>query len=490
MKLYNSLSRHSEEFTPAGKTVSLYTCGPTVYDFAHIGNLRTYIFEDVLKRALKFSGYSVKHVMNITDVGHLTDDADAGEDKMEKGARREKKTVWDIAQMYTDAFFRDIKALNILLSDETPRATKYIPEQIAMIHELEAKGHTYRTSDGVYFDTSTFPDYGKMARLDIKGQQEGARVEKNTEKRNATDFALWKFSLSGEQRAMEWESPWGKGFPGWHIECSAMARALLGDQIDIHCGGVDHMPVHHTNEIAQSESATGKSPFARVWMHGEFLLINDGRMGKSVGNFVTLKDLEEKGFKALAYRYFVLTAHYRSKLNFTWEDLKKARAEYRNLKYAVERMMREDIAQGIVVGESSADTNQITVIKYAYKSNTDQISQQYMDEFTEAISDDLNTPLALQVVWKLLASNESNQIKLQTLWKMNEVFGLDLKTRGDFSKEVMSAKKNQAESFKKERVEAKKQKDFVKADALKKEIESLGYFVEDTKDGSILIEKD
>lgn len=458
MKLYNSLTRSIEPFTPTNDTtVTLYTCGPTVYDYAHIGNLRTFIFEDILKRTLTFSGYRVKHVMNITDVGHLTDDADAGEDKMEKGARREKKTVWDVAQMYTDAFLSDIDALNIQRAEDMPKATEYITEQIAMIQELEAKGHTYRTSDGIYFDTSTFPAYGEMARLDIRGLQEGARVEKNDEKRHATDFALWKFSPAGEQRAMEWESPWGVGFPGWHIECSAMARALLGDQIDIHCGGVDHMPVHHTNEIAQSECATGKSPFARIWMHGEFLLINEGRMGKSVGNFIRLQDLIDKGFDPMVYRYFVLTAHYRSKLNFTWEELKKQQITYHSIIWKLSQMP----------DDGHIDTNTLTT-------------------FTEIIEDDLALPRAIALVWETLKSDLPETTKASTLYAMDAVLGLKLKERSHALREQLkNAGSNFAELLER-RSTARTEKDFATADVIRNEIQAKGFDIEDTSNGTIL----
>ncbi len=274
--LYNSLTRSKERFQPLTPgQVGLYTCGPTVYNYAHIGNLRTYLFEDVLKRALAYNGYTVKHVMNITDVGHLTGDRDMGRDKLEEGARREGKTAWEIAAYYTAAFRQDMERLNILEPSIWCKATDTIPEQIALIQTLEEKGYTYRTRDGIYFDTARFPDYTKLSHQNIEALQEGARVEINPEKRNATDFALWKFSPADVRRQMEWDSPWGTGFPGWHIECSAMSMKYLGDQLDIHCGGTDHIDVHHTNEIAQSEAATGK-PFFRFWMHGAFLIISGG----------------------------------------------------------------------------------------------------------------------------------------------------------------------------------------------------------------------
>ena len=290
LKLFNTLTRRLATFKPLrGKTIGLYTCGPTVYNYAHIGNLRTYVFEDILKRTLLGAGYRIKHVMNITDVGHLTNDSNLGEDKIEAGARREGKSAWNIAKFYTRAFQHDLRALNVLFPDVWCRATAHIKEQIALIKTLERKGYTYLTSDGVYFDTKKFRAYGVLVGKEgLRGLQEGARIEKHPEKRNPTDFALWKLSPStgtlrqgsGHKRQMEWSSPWGVGFPGWHIECSAMSMKYLGATFDIHCGGIDHIPIHHTNEIAQSEAATGK-PFARYWLHGEFLTIDGGRMGKS-----------------------------------------------------------------------------------------------------------------------------------------------------------------------------------------------------------------
>ncbi|MDX1709432.1 MAG: cysteine--tRNA ligase, partial [Desulfobacterales bacterium] len=287
--LYNSLTRKKQPFEPIiSGEVGLYTCGPTVYNYAHIGNLRTYIFEDILKRVLIYNGYAVKHVMNITDVGHLTGDRDMGEDKMEAGAAREGKSAWDIAEYYTRSFKQDIAALNILAPDIWVKATDTIPEQIALIKTLQEKGYTYQTTDGIYFDTSKFKDYTKLSHQDLEALKEGARVERNPEKRHPTDFALWKFSPQGSKRQMEWDSPWGVGFPGWHLECSAMSMKFLGEQLDIHCGGTDHIDVHHTNEIAQSEAATGK-PFFNFWMHGAFLIIQGGKkMAKSEGNFLTL----------------------------------------------------------------------------------------------------------------------------------------------------------------------------------------------------------
>ncbi|HWR92673.1 MAG TPA: cysteine--tRNA ligase, partial [Desulfobacterales bacterium] len=319
LHLYNTLTRQKEEFTPIRPgEVGLYTCGPTVYNFAHIGNLRTYLFEDVLKRVLIFNGYAVRHVMNITDVGHLTGDRDMGEDKMESGSRREGKTAWDIAEFYTQAFKQDIAQLNILEPTLWCKATDSIPEQIGLVRILEDKGFTYRTSDGIYFDTARFPGYARLSSQNLEALQEGARVEKNPEKRSATDFALWKFSPPGSRRQMEWESPWGIGFPGWHIECSAMSMKYLGDQLDIHCGGIDHIDIHHTNEIAQSEAATGRK-FFNFWMHGAFLNIQGGKkMAKSEENFLTLENaLNRRGIPPLAYRFAAFLTHYRKPMEYS-----------------------------------------------------------------------------------------------------------------------------------------------------------------------------
>ena len=436
--------------------VSLYSCGPTVYDFAHIGNLRSFLFSDVLHRVLRADGYTVNMVMNITDVGHLTDDADAGDDKMEKGAEREGKTVWEVASFYTDAFLEDSLELNILAPTLRPKATDHIQEQIDLIARLKEKGLTYATSDGIYFDTAQFPDYGKMARLDIEGQQEGARVEKNTEKKNATDFALWKFSADGEKRAMEWDSPWGIGFPGWHIECSAMAMKHLGETIDIHTGGVDHIPVHHTNEIAQSEGATGKQ-FARWWMHGEFLLINEGRMGKSEGNFLTLQSIKDKGIDPLAYRYFVLGAQYRSKLNFSWEALEGAQSAY----------------------------NKLISLAAGWEEPTG-VATTIMDRFMEAVNDDLNTPQALAIMWELVKSDEETGVKAATLFEMDTILGLSIKERAQQLREKIQTAGADMQELLLQRDEARASKDFETADRIRDEIDAMGFVVEDTEDGSIL----
>lgn len=453
LTLFNTLTRTKEQFKPikAGQ-VGMYTCGPTVYDYAHIGNLRTYIFEDILKRVLQFNNYKVLQVMNITDVGHLTSDADEGEDKMEKGAIREKKTVWEIAKFFTAAFQKNLQELNILSPNIWCKATDHIPEQIALIKKLEEKNFTYQTADGVYFDTSKLKNYGQLAKLDIKGLEAGKRTDLR-DKKNTTDFALWKFSPPDSKRQMEWPSPWGKGFPGWHIECSAMAMKYLGETIDIHCGGIDHVPVHHTNEIAQSEAANGK-PLANYWLHGEFLLINEGRMGKSAGNFITLDTLKEKGFNPLAYRYFCLSAHYRSKLNFSWEAIKNAQNSLQNLYKAI----------------------------YDYDDPTD-IDTVYQEKFLAAINDDLNMPQALAIVWEIIKSNMESSKKLATLFEFDKVLGLQLKESFDQAETEKAEIPDEVLNLAEQRQIARDEKNWAASDDIRKKINDLGYNIEDSKEG-------
>ncbi len=456
-KLYNTLSRKIEEFKPLNtEAVTYYTCGPTVYDYAHIGNLRTYIFEDILKRTLMFDGYNVKHVINITDVGHLTSDNDTGEDKIEKSARLKSKSAWDIAQFFTQEFKDDLKKLNILEPTVWAKATDNIVEQINLIKILDEKGYLYKTSDGMYFDTSKVQDYGKLARLNLAGQEEGARVEVNQEKKNSSDFAVWKFSPKGVQRQMEWESPWGVGFPGWHIECSAMSMKYLGETIDIHAGGIDHLTVHHPNEIAQSESATGKQ-FVRFWVHGEFLLINEGKMAKSGGNFLTLKSLENKGFAPVVYRFFCLSAHYRSKLNFSWETLSNAKNSWDKL-----------VKKFLELGKQNG-----------------QIDNQFLEKFTEQVNDDLLMPKALAIVWEVFKSNLTDADKRATLIKFDEVLGLgflELKQENQIVPEDIQILVDN-------RLKARVEKKWDKADELRKKIDELGWTVEDAADTSIVKKK-
>jgi len=444
--------------------VGMYCCGPTVYNYAHIGNLRSYIFEDILRRVLEFNGLKVKHVMNITDVGHLTSDADTGEDKMEVGAKKERKTVWEIAKFYTDAFFKDTKRLNILKPTIVCKATDHIKEMIDLIKKLGKNGYTYIIDDGVYYDTSKFKDYGKLTGMSFEKLQEnlkaGARVELNPQKRNITDFALWKFSPKDKKRQMEWNSPYNIGFPGWHIECSTMSMKYLGNSFDIHCGGVDHIPIHHTNEIAQAEGATGKK-FVNYWLHGAFLVMGKNiKMAKSVGNIVTLDVLIDEGFDPLDYRYLCLTAHYRSELEFTWDNLRAARNSLSTLKERI-KMMREDI-----VGKKS-------------KSNP-KIVKFYKQEFLSAINDDLNIPRALSVVWNIVRGKEkiNAKDKLKLLREFDKVLGLNL-----IKKEKVEKLPKVVKKLIKKREEARKKGDWKIADEIRIKIKELGFIIEDTSKG-------
>ncbi len=465
--LFNSLSRKKEKFIPIepGK-VRLYTCGPTVYNYAHIGNLRTYVFEDILVRALRYAHFDVTHVMNITDVGHLVSDGDEGEDKMESGSRREGKTAWDIAEFYTKAFFKDMERLHIQKPQVIPKATDHIPEMIEMIRVLEKKGFVYITSDGLYFDTSKFPRYGELGKLDEKNLEAGIRVDMR-EKRNLTDFALWKFSPKDGKRQMEWESPWGTGFPGWHIECSAMSMKYLGSTLDIHCGGKDHITVHHPNEIAQSEASTGSVPFSRYWMHGQFLTEEKSKMSKSKGEFLTLSLLEEKGYHFLDYRFLLLQAHYRRELSFHYEALDSARIGRRKL---LERI--------VSWGELPA-------------SNETPKVMEYIHGFQKAIFDDLNTPQAMSIFFTALKDGSLGDGEKKFLsQEVDRIFGLDLNNSGLLrdSKKIDNIP-SQIQSMLASREKARKEKNWAESDRLRKELLTQGYQIVDTPQGARLKKK-
>ena len=453
LELYDTWTRSQREFTPLTPgEVGLYTCGPTVYNYAHIGNLRTYLFEDGLVRTLKLNGYRVKHVMNITDVGHLVSDGDEGEDKMEAGSRRTGQTAWTIAALYTDAFRADLKLLNIVEPDIWCKATDHIPEQISFIEEIEKKGYVYRTSDGVYFDTSKQPDYGYLGRLDIAGLQAGARVDLG-EKKNPTDYALWKFSAPEDHRQMEWDSPWGRGFPGWHIECSAMAHKYLGAYFDIHCGGEDHITVHHPNEISQTEAAYG-TRLANFWMHGYFILLNSAKMSKSSGEFLRVQVLIDKGYDPIAYRYLCLTAHYRSQLMFSWDALDAAQT-------ALDRMRVNFIALGEVAAQPDAN---------------------FVARFMAMLNDDLNFPQALALAYELLKSELAPGVKKATLLKFDEAFGLGLGAWVPKTVDVPSNVRVVADL----RWAARNAKDWTEADRLRGELAALGWTMKDGKDSYTL----
>jgi cysteinyl-tRNA synthetase len=454
LTLFNTLTRRKERFIPIQPPhVGLYTCGPTVYNYAHIGNLRTYIFEDVLKRVLTLNGFHVKHVMNITDVGHLTGDRDMGEDKLEKGARREGKSAWEIAEYYTQAFRKDIRRLNIQDPTVWCKATDNIGEQIGLIRTLETKGFTYQTNDGIYFDTSKFDGYAKLSHQNLDALVEGARVEKNPEKKNATDFALWKFSPPDVQRQMEWESPWGKGFPGWHIECSAMSMKYLKDQLDIHCGGTDHIDVHHTNEIAQSEAATGK-PFFNFWMHGEFLNIAGGKkMAKSEGNFLTLEaSLVDQGIDPLAYRFATFQTHYRKPMEYSREAIQAARNGLAHLR------------------------NQVRALTDS--SEPAEVDPAFYEKFKMIVNNDLNMPQALAVVQELLKSDLDAGVKLATVIAYDQVLGLDLDKVGE-----NGSLPDKIQKLVEARKQARADKNWAESDLLRDKIQAMGYVVQDGPHG-------
>lgn len=464
LKLYNTLTKKIEDFKPINPDlVTVYSCGLTVYDYAHIGNLRTYTNVDLLVRALKYLGYNVKYVTNLTDVGHLVSDSDTGEDKMEKGAKREGKTAWDLAKFYTEAFLSDSKKLNLVNPDVRPKPTEHISEQIVMVETLLKKGFAYQIDDGIYFDTSKFKDYGKLVGQDLSELKAGARVEVNPQKKNPTDFALWKFSPKDKKRDMEWESPWGKGFPGWHLECSAMSMKYLGEQIDIHGGGVDLIPIHHTNEIAQSEATTGKSPFVRFWFHSQFLLVDGEKMSKSKSNFYRLTDIEAKGFDPLALRYLYLTAHYRSFLNFTWEALAGAQKSLNELRSAVSNIKSQS--------RDNLSEEKLTKIDF------------YRKKFVGSLESDLNTPQALAVTWEVIKSNVPSGDKFDLILDFDEVLGLDL---GGAAFKKMEEIPTNIKDLAQQREKLRNAKKFDEADEIRKEIEKMGYSLEDTSKGPII----
>ncbi len=471
LKIFNTLTNKLETFEPRDPNkVGMYTCGPTVYSYVTIGNWRTYTLADIVSRTLKFLEYNVTHVMNITDVGHLTGDnegdSSTGEDRMEKAEKKEGKTAWEIAEFYSEDFIKGLKKLNIIRPNVLPKATQHIEEQVKLIEQIEKKGYTYKTSDGIYFDTVKYEDdgntYGELSNLDqIK---EGARVAINPEKKDARDFALWKFSPKNKKRHMEWNSPWGVGFPGWHIECSAMSTKYLGDQFDIHLGGEDLRSTHHPCEIAQTEAATNKKPFVKYWIHGAFLQIDGGRMGKSLGNAYTLQDIVEKGYEALDLRYFYLTGHYKKKLNFTWESLEAA-------KTAREKLV-----------------NRLREIKnnLSEQQNND-FDVEFINKFTEAIEDDFNMPNALALIWEVLKSNMSENKKLVTILKFDTVLGLNLENE-TFKTDPHTIDSNSDLSYLDEYVKslveqrslARKNKDYKKADQIRDKLrEQYGFEIRD-----------
>jgi len=460
--VYNSYGKTREEFIPIKENhVGLYTCGPTVYNYAHIGNLRTYIFEDTLKKSFEYLKYDVKHVMNITDVGHLQSDADTGEDKMELGAKRENKTVWEIAKYYEDAFFDDCQKLNIKRPTIVCKATDHIAEMIELVQVLERKGYTYIADGNVYFEIDKFPDYNKLANLSMEELEAGSRVEVDENKKNPLDFVLWFTNSKFKNQIMQWDSPWGRGFPGWHLECSAMSIKYLGEKIDIHCGGIDHIPVHHTNEIAQSEAALGHK-WVNYWMHGEFLVVDGGKMSKSSGDFLTLTRIVEEGFKPIVYRYFCLQSRYRKQLMFSYDALSDAGQSLKKLKNKI-ALIKDAVTENETVNSKKLDAFKIS--------------------FGEQISDDLNMPNAFTVLNDVLKNDELNPLEKITLAEdFDRVFSLDL-----LKEEVVDISgidEKLVNELLDERNDARNRKDWAKADEIRDRLNELNIEIVDSKEGA------
>jgi len=474
MTLYNTMSRSIEKVTPiTPKKIGLYACGLTVYDYTHLGHLRKYTMDDVLIRTLKRAGFDVKFIQNVTDVGHLSSDADTGEDKLEKGAKKYGKSVWDIAREFEAYFFRSMDIMGNIRPDVSCRATEHIAEQLAMVETLEKKGFAYVIDgDGVYFDTAKVSDYGKLAHLDIEHLQEGARVEAVVGKRNPTDFALWKFERPGENRAMVWKSPWSeRSFPGWHIECSAMAIKYLGEQFDIHTGGIDHIPVHHTNEIAQAEAASGKKPFVKYWVHHNFLRVNGEKMSKSLGNFFTIDDVLERNISPHALRLFFLTAHYRSEMNFTWENLQGVQKSWEKLVDLVRQFRQED---------------ERTILSPEKLGKVDE----YRERFFGHMENDLNTPEAVAVLWEVTKSNIPGSDKFDLIRDFDTVLGLDIVNAAAVEKKVEEVEVPQnVQELLLLRKNARDEKKWQDADKLREKIKSFGFEVLDQSDGMQYVKK-
>ena len=464
MRIYNTLTQKIEEFKPINPpNVGMYTCGMTVYDHTHIGHMRTYVNTDLLRRALEYNGFVVKQVENITDVGHLTSDADTGEDKLQKRAKTERKTAWEIAKIYTKEFYEVMDKLNVLKPHVIAPATEHIKEMVDLVKRLEEKSFTYEVpGDGIYFDTSKLKDYGKLTNMPRDKILAGARVEMVLGKRNPTDFALWKFSPKEQKRDMEWDSPWGVGFPGWHIECSAMGMKYLGEHsrtIDIHTGGIDHILIHHTNEIAQSEAATGK-PFVKYWFHNEFMMVEGKKMSKSLGNYFWIKDINDRGFEPLSLRYLFLTAHYRSKMNFTWKGLEAAQTAFRKL------------------GEMTKEWKKVGGREVVSHEDVKKIDD-FRKKFQEKINDDLNIPEALAIVWEVAKSNIPDPDKLDLILDFDQVLGLRL-AEAPIKKFQVPIK---IQRLVEEREKLRKEGKWQEADKIRKQIEKFGFVIKDTPKG-------
>ena len=458
---YNTLTKQKEKFEPSkGNEVRMYSCGPTVYKDATIGNMRTNIFQDVLRRVLKYNGYTLKHVMNITDVGHLVSDGDEGEDKMIKSAREMNKSPLEIAEYYTKLFFEDLKKLNIEIPEIVCKATDHIQEMMDYVQKLIDNGYAYETSTAIYFDVSKLDQYGILSGIDLRNQKAGARVEVDPEKKNPYDFAVW--IKAPENHLMKWESPWGLCYPGWHIECSAMGQKYLGETFDIHTGGIDLIPTHHENEIAQSKGACGKIP-ARFWMHGEYLLMDGGKMSKSLGNVYLLKDIIERGYDPLVYRLFTYSGNYRSKINFTWEGIEANSKALAKLKDGYQKHLNSE--------DTPDDANETIV---------DSLVETYEEDFHKAINDDLNMPLAMSVVWEVIKEPIKSKKFAELLKKFDTVLALDI------DKPVQEEKENIPQEIidlAEQRKIARSEKNWTESDRLRDEIKSKGYSIKDTTEG-------
>lgn len=456
LKFYNTLTRKKEEFIPIDKNeVKLYSCGPTVYYYAHIGNLRAYLFMDTLRRVLKYNGYTLKHVMNITDVGHLVSDADEGEDKMLKASKRENKNPFEIAEFYTEAFLKDLELLNIEKPEIIAKATEHIKVMEEYVQKIIENGYAYETENTIYFDTSKLDKYGVLSNLNVEEQKAGARVDFDPNKKNISDFALW--IKAPENHIMKWDTFWGKCYPGWHLECSAMGNKYLGKEFDIHTGGIDHIPVHHENEIAQGKGFCGKIP-ARFWMHVDFLQVNGGKMSKSLNNLYTLKDLKEKGYSPAVYRMFNFSSIYRKKINFTFEAMDAAKVALKRLKEGYQNHLN---------GNANID---------------EQIIHRLKEEFLEAINDDLNMPQAMSVVWNVVRNENKSKQFAELLLDFDKVLGLEIDKMEEEKQELPEEILQLVE----ERKQARQDKNWALSDELRDKLIDLGYHVKDTKDGMIV----